>query len=34
MVLRTKFERSNLDPTNIVFELGMIFLNSFSSFSF
>lgn len=39
MVLKTKFERSNLDPTNIVFGLGMIivyvnFLNSFSSFSF
>lgn len=39
MVLKAKFERSNLDPTNIVFELGMTFvyvnfLNSFSSFSF
>lgn len=39
MVLKTKVERGNLDPTNIVFELGMTFvcvnfLNSFSSFSF
>ena len=39
MVLKTKFETSNLDPSNIVFELGMIFvyvnfLNFFSLFSF
>lgn len=39
MVLKTKFESSNLDPSNTVFELGMIFvyvnfLNFFSLFSF